>query len=59
MTPRKPTKGVRLLIEVKQESGEVVEIDNLSFVEWHTPWLMPRAQIDNAYELQRTHVQVR
>jgi poly-gamma-glutamate capsule biosynthesis protein CapA/YwtB (metallophosphatase superfamily) len=59
VTPRKPTKGVRLLIEVKQESGEVVEIDNLSFVEWHTPWLMPRAQIDNAYELQRTHVQVR
>lgn len=37
--PRINTKGVRLLIEVRQAPGCQLAVDDVSLVEWRTPWL--------------------
>ena len=57
--PRISTRSVRLLIDVKDDSGRndgtIVLFDDLAWVEWQTPWLDGEADVaDTAFA---THVQ--
>ena len=47
--PRVGTREVRLLIDIDNPGGEgaVLEFDDLSWVEWRTPWLS-EGNADNA-----------
>ncbi|MEM7430673.1 MAG: CapA family protein [Pseudomonadota bacterium] len=40
--PRLSTRGVRLLIDIRDTSGDgaLVELDDFAWIEWQTPWLL-------------------
>lgn len=54
--PRIATRSVRLLFEVEDlsENGAVVDLDDLAWVEWYTPWIGPA---DNVAPTYATHLQ--
>ena len=56
--PRTQTKGVRLLIDVKQPADGTVEIDDLMWVEWRTPWISPSDPVESPHTIQATHLQI-
>ena len=45
-TPRRATKGIRLLVEVEQNPGCELKLDDLGLVEWITPWIHPVVETD-------------
>ncbi len=57
--PRTTTKSIRLLIELDSELADdrpvEVQLDDLAWVEWHTPWMRP----DKGAGQYATHVQSR
>lgn len=54
--PRVSTRSVRLIFELEAltDDGASVELDDLSWIEWHTPWIGPQ---DNALPTFATHLQ--
>jgi hypothetical protein len=57
--PRVSTRSVRLLIDVQDESGNTtgatVSLDDLAWIEWHTPWL--EGDVGSLDATFATHVQ--
>ena len=55
--PRASSKGVRLLIDVLQSDDGVLDIDDLTWVEWNTPWINSGGG-EFSVTLQATHIQM-
>jgi len=54
--PRRPTKGIRLLIDVTQADSCSTTVDDLVMVEWQTTW---QKQVASSKEQsQATHIQI-
>ena len=55
--PRIATRSVRLLFDIEELSGDgaTAILDDLTWVEWHTPWLQ---RGENAAAVHATHVQL-
>jgi hypothetical protein len=56
--PRAQSKGIRLLIDVKQAPADIVKIDDLALVEWQTPWLDGGSPVLDSHAVQATHLQI-
>lgn len=54
--PRISTRSIRLIFEFEAltDDGASVVLDDLSWIEWHTPWISPQ---DNAIPTFATHFQ--
>ncbi len=59
--PRTSTKSIRLLATFSncntEDSAALVKVDDLSLVEWQTPWMHERDAIPNPNRAQTTHIQ--
>ena len=59
--PRTFTRGIRFKIDVENcnpsDAAVQVELDDLAFIEWQTPWYASGALILNADRVQATHLQ--
>ena len=54
--PRRATKGIRLLLDVEQEVGCEIVLDNIRLIEWRTTWVDSGVHLP---DVQATHVQLR
>ena len=59
--PRTVTRAIRVLFDVENcdpsEPASQVQLDDLSLIEWQTPWYTSGERLSNPARTQSTHIQ--